>query len=298
MILKTALLGCVTFCVLLGSLLYPQVQNTEGDLPTGARLDAIHFENESHGFVRACCAKHNKIFETLNGGRSWRRTEEPVRGMRRGRAYVDKTKGWSVVEDDWPHTSLYQTTDGGRTWNRVLKSDREGNFYFDAIQATSASDVWALGLETYHTVNGTDWSKLAVGYGSVDFLDSDHGWVLGAKVSRTADGGRTWQDFAIPKSLLPVKPDYAFNDIYFIDSRRGWIVAGMNEQNLPSGKEHGVILTTADGGENWNLLAHVEDHYLWSVFFLNENVGWVAGLNGTFLKTEDGGKTWSDPKRK
>jgi photosystem II stability/assembly factor-like uncharacterized protein len=293
--MKAALMVCVPLCVLLGPLGYLHVQPTEGDLPTGARLDAIYFENENHGFVRACCAKQNRVFETFNGGRSWRRTDAPVRGLRRGRAYSDETRGWSVVEDAWPHSSLYQTTDGGKTWNRVLDAKENGNFYFDAIQATSASHVWALGLESYHTIDGKNWSKLSVGYMSIDFLDSDHGWVLGGKVWRTTDGGKTWQDFTISESLLPVKPDYVFTDIYFIDSGRGWIVAGMNEENQPSGKEHGIILTTADGGENWTLLAHIEDHYLWSVFFLNENVGWVAGLNGTFLKTEDGGKTWFAP---
>jgi photosystem II stability/assembly factor-like uncharacterized protein len=294
---KAILLVCALPCILLGALGYLHVQLEDQYLPTGARLDAIHFENEDHGFVRACCPKPDEMFETLNGGRSWKRNDEPVPGMRRGRAYVDKLKGWSVVEDEWPHTSLYQTTDGGKTWNRVLKSETKGNFYFDAIQATSASHVWALGWESYHTVDGTNWSKLDLGYGSVDFLDSNNGWFLGSKVSRTADGGRTWQHFAIPTSFIPVNPNYySFNDIYFINSTHGWIVAGINEGNLPSGKEHGLILTTNDGGENWNLLSHFEDRFLWSVFFLNENVGWVAGLDGTFLNTADGGKTWFDPK--
>ena len=84
-------------------------------------------------------------------------------------------------------------------------------------------------------------------------------------------------------------------DVYFIDPKKGWIVAGMNEENLPDGKEHGIILTTADGGESWTLLAHLRDRFLWSDFFLNEKTGWIAGLDGTFLTTEDGGKTWFDP---
>jgi photosystem II stability/assembly factor-like uncharacterized protein len=102
----------------------------------------------------------------------------------------------------------------------------------------------------------------------------------------------SWQEFQIPESLLPIKPTYLLTDIYFTDSNHGWIVGGMNETNTPEGKDHGIVLTTSDGGENWKLLSHFEDRYLWSIFFLNEKVGWTAGLNGTFLKTEDGGKTW------
>lgn len=294
MVTKTVLVVCVLICVLAGVIGNLHSRNEEGRLPRGARLDAIYFENENHGFVRACCGQDNKIFETLNGGRLWRRVETPVRGLRRGRAYLDQTDAWSVVEDEWPHTSLYHTTDGGETWKRALQADRAGNFYFDAIQATSASDIWALGIDSYHTTDaGKTWNKVTVGYASVDFIDSQHGWALGGTIWRTADGGKSWREFAIPNSLFPVKLDYLLTDVFFLDSRHGWIVGGMNEENLPEGKNHGIILTTSDGGENWRLLAHFDDRYLWSVFFLNEKIGWVAGLNGTFLKTNDGGETWT-----
>lgn len=98
------------------------------------------------------------------------------------------------------------------------------------------------------------------------------------------------------KGTFPGQATYLLTDIYFIDSNHGWIVGGMNETNTPEGKNHGIVLSTSDGGKTWKLLSHFEDRYLWSVFFLNEQVGWAAGLKGTFLKTEDGGKTWLESK--
>jgi photosystem II stability/assembly factor-like uncharacterized protein len=265
-------------------------------LPTGARLDATYFDSETHGFVRACCGTPNKVLETFNGGRSWERTEKPVPGLRRGRAYIDQTSGWSVVEDAWPHSSIYQTSDGGTTWKCVLQAHSKGNFYFDGIQATSASDVWALGINSYHSSDGgKNWQLINIGYTSLDFLDSAHGWALGGGLWRTIDGGKTWREFTIPKSLFPADLNYLLTDVYFVDTKRGWIVGGGSEENSPEGKEEAIILTTNDGGENWKMLARIGNSYLWSIFFLNEKVGWVAGLDGSFLKTEDGGKTWVDP---
>jgi photosystem II stability/assembly factor-like uncharacterized protein len=293
---NAVLLLCLSFCLLVAFLGCLNARTEKVELPGSARMDAIHFENENHGFVRACCGKDNKIFETFDGGRSWRRTEAPVPGLRRGRAYHDQTNGWSVVEDNWPHTSVYQTTDGGKTWKRVLRAEKEGNFYFDAIQATSTSDIWALGVQSYHTTDaGRNWEQATLGYAGIDFLDPENGWALGGSVWKTRDGGRNWREIVIPSSLFPVKSAYLLTDIYFTNLKKGWIVGGMNEENLPDGKNHGIILTTSDGGETWRLLAHLEDRYLWSVFFLNERLGWVAGLNGTFLKTENGGETWIDP---
>jgi len=294
---KIRIRGSLIACLLVASLGYLNIQIQGSRLPADGRLDAIYFENEDHGFVRLCCGNMPEIYETLDGGHSWKYTDRPIHGLRRGRVLVDPSIGWSVVEDAWPHTSLYQTTDGGKTWKHVLHSETKGNFYVDAIQAVSGSDVWVLGLDSYHTSDGgRTWQKLHPGYISLDFLDAHNGWTLGGGVWRTTDGGQTWRTFPIPNSLLPGKTDYELCDIYFLSSRQGWVVGGMIEENLPDGKQHGVLLTTSDGGETWTLLAHFEDHFLWSVFFLNEKVGWVAGLNGTFLRTTDAGKTWFDAR--
>jgi photosystem II stability/assembly factor-like uncharacterized protein len=190
------MLVCIPVAVAIACFGHAPVQVRTERLPVGARLDAIYFESPEHGFVRACCGKDNKILETSDGGRSWQRSEAPVHGLRRSRAFANRSSGWSVVEDDSPHTSLHQTVDGGKTWKLVLRAEKKGNFYFDAVQATSDLDVWALGLQSFHTTDGgKSRKKIGVGYVSVDFLDSQRGWILGGNVFRTTDGAHHGRNF-------------------------------------------------------------------------------------------------------
>lgn len=52
------------------------------------------------------------------------------------------------------------------------------------------------------------------------------------------------------------------------------------------------IISIAQG--NWSeVLSYVGNGRYDDVFFLNENVGWVAGSGGYVIKTEDGGQNWN-----
>ncbi len=60
--------------------------------------------------------------------------------------------------------------------------------------------------------------------------------------------------------------------------------------------DNGVIVHTADGGQNWAAQTSGTDEKLRAVFFIDANTGWiVGGINTkTMLKTVDGGSTWQD----
>jgi len=53
------------------------------------------------------------------------------------------------------------------------------------------------------------------------------------------------------------------------------------------------LLKTIDGGNNWIKLNTGIDEDLQSVFFINEDIGFVAGTLGVVLKTIDGGESWT-----
>lgn len=42
----------------------------------------------------------------------------------------------------------------------------------------------------------------------------------------------------------------------------------------------------------WNIIANGTVKFLWSVYFVNENIGYATGTKGTIVKTIDGGKNW------
>lgn len=49
------------------------------------------------------------------------------------------------------------------------------------------------------------------------------------------------------------------------------------------------------GVGKWKKVAENTYSPLSDVFFINENIGWIAGQSGTILKTTDGGYTWEEP---
>ncbi|MBI4688698.1 MAG: hypothetical protein HY754_00260 [Nitrospirae bacterium] len=69
--------------------------------------------------------------------------------------------------------------------------------------------------------------------------------------------------------------------VKFITPQKGWVVG-----------EHGTILYTEDGGENWEAQESGIEEDLKSVTFVNEKVGWTVGNGGVIIHTEDGGKKW------
>ncbi len=73
-----------------------------------------------------------------------------------------------------------------------------------------------------------------------------------------------------------------FDSCFFLDgTSRGWLVGAS-----------GLILSTLDGGDTWEVVASGTEEELVDVFFYDAARGWVVGANGTVLRTEDGGASW------
>lgn len=72
-----------------------------------------------------------------------------------------------------------------------------------------------------------------------------------------------------------------FRDVFFVDSRTGWIV-GTN----------GVILVSHDGGRSWERQESGTKADLTAVFFTDRRRGWAVGEDGTVLRTRNGGLSW------
>ncbi len=77
------------------------------------------------------------------------------------------------------------------------------------------------------------------------------------------------------------------NDVQFIDSQTGFAVC-----------PGGIVMKTTDGGATWSLkdLSTATSWVFTKVFFLNNQVGWIAGYlstTGLLFKTTDGGNTWN-----
>lgn len=71
-----------------------------------------------------------------------------------------------------------------------------------------------------------------------------------------------------------------YDDIFFLDDDIGWAAGG------------GIVYKTTDGGVNWIQQLQVP-FYLRNIEFLNQDIGFLGTLDGTFYRTTDGGTNWN-----
>ena len=62
-----------------------------------------------------------------------------------------------------------------------------------------------------------------------------------------------------------------------------------NPATMYIGAASGGVWKTTNGGATWNILIGGTSHYLYSVFFANDSVGYIAGYTGTILRTTNRG---------
>jgi len=121
---------------------------------------------------------------------------------------------------------------------------------------------------------------------SVQLIDENTGWAVGGDyyggdIIKTTDGGLNWG------SQLFLENDF-FSSVYFIDENIGYASGVHIDLNT-----YGTVFRTTNGGEDWfRKLSLYGSENLWSVYFLNQNLGWVAGQYGKISKTTDGGSNW------
>ncbi|MCB0807441.1 MAG: T9SS type A sorting domain-containing protein [Bacteroidales bacterium] len=92
----------------------------------------------------------------------------------------------------------------------------------------------------------------------------------------------SWEKVYVPTSQY-------LKSVFFVDSLHGWIVG-----------DSGIILHTADGGNNWEFQESGTENEIFSVFFLDNNRGWASSFDFSslpyhtdILSTTDGGESWS-----
>ena len=109
---------------------------------------------------------------------------------------------------------------------------------------------------------------------------SNVGWIAAEYIDPSVVTGPGWkkQDIA---TTVPLDGLFALND-----------------QTASVSGDNGTMFRTANGGATWTRLAPAAELFLWQNFFVDSQVGWVAGSPSTgggptvILKTTDGGVTW------
>jgi photosystem II stability/assembly factor-like uncharacterized protein len=263
---------------------------------------------------------------TTDNGATWQVVTLPRKGIDStsgfyGVAFANKLKGMIVgcgdkyIEDASNGMNLYfnggralHTTDGGKTWNAIpiagVVSDpacllavefvgQKGWIVDDAGTVFGSND------------GGDTWNRLSesgMRVGRMQFVDSQHGWIVGAShtgssdsVARTTDGGMTWQFASVPavpsSELSQPSPPIGISpgglrSPWFVDQRTGYL-SGYTMYDSTY-----AVYKTIDGGLMWTLLKIPKGSQTKELQFVDASTGYALDELGPLYKTTDGGMNW------
>jgi photosystem II stability/assembly factor-like uncharacterized protein len=251
------------------------------------RLDTIKFVDSSHGWVTGYSDNYESaILYTSDGGLTWDEQGSALFDNWNlefvASHFFDTQNGWALVDRKFPSSNLHfaKTLDGGITWEWV-DTGIEGsiNIGYQGILGdmifTDTLQGWAVGSHdiVIHTEDGgITWSEQSLPYPegigrlqAVDFINNQDGWIGGANLNVTSDGGATWSvvDTDMPGDIC---------DIKFFNSQNGWLVG-----------DYGAIMHTIDGLNSGTMISSGTNSSLKAMTFITPLKGWAAGDQGTIL---------------
>lgn len=258
-------------------------------------LSSLYFLDDKHGWI---VGKSGTVLKSDNGGITWINLDTELYNLLDVK-FLDLNTGWTLTS-----SRIYKTTDGGITWIQKFQA-QEVTYFFESITFSDPNTGIAVGSgKLFRTADGGEtWNAIESGGATwmydTNFIDSNHGWISGLRASRisiTVGGGLFGGDVSItidnPQYTLWETTDAgaawtqrnisfsgSLTGVYFNNSSVGWAV-GTN----------GAVLSTSDGGINWNIAK--SPHNMNSVHFKDINNGWAVGTDGTILNTSNGGNSW------
>jgi len=222
--------------------------------------------------------------------------QSPVNTTLRKLSFVDSLTGWASGDAG----IIIRTTDGGNSWeiqNSNVQTFITDVFFLDKNfgWATTIEDVFPFNSVILNTTNGGEsWStnyfpNPSVYIRTIHFLDTLHGFVGGASIAYTTDGGNTWLDAEIDSNMVSSYPIYNFN---FYNNQFGFACGGLIDRA-------GVVWRTTNSGMNWTAQGISADEVFDLFLFDSLNALTLSGdPEGLFsmakIKTTDAGITWSN----
>lgn len=212
------------------------------------------------------------IMKSLDAAKSWEKADIPAPlSYCSDMFFVDENTGFLCGPEGW----LIRTNNGGQDWDDLSPGN---NMDLRDLHFVDENNGWMIdydGKTILHTTDGgQNWSQVQLGSSiiyqpeDIFFLDATNGFVNtdDGLLYKSTDGGETWE-------LHYGFPGGSYSSIYFTSPSEGWYLSGR-------------IYHSSDGGQNWDV-GQFFGVPARSMFFLDENKGWMSGSNG-FVATYDG----------
>ncbi len=201
---------------------------------SGANFFGAWFTDTKHGWV---VGTGGTIAKTIDGGNSWT-LRNPTASQLNSVAFSDTLNGWAVGEGG----TIVGTHNGGASWYVVQPSVTAQAL--KSVWRSSNTAAWAVGAQgtvaaTTATVDSLQWGVTSVGASNT--LEGLHvasaltAYTVGTNgtglILKTINGGASWS----PQTSNSAQ---TLNDVWFVDTQRGWAVG-----------DGGRIVHTSQGGQ-------------------------------------------------
>jgi photosystem II stability/assembly factor-like uncharacterized protein len=176
-------------------------------------------------------------------------------------------------------------------WSRLTTIQQDGQPAIINAVTYDGDDIWVVGAKgliarssdegrTFNTIP----SAVDVGLNDVA-VRGEHIAIVGDQgtILQSTDGGRSFVRSNYSLRFRDGQSEVGLIDLYsvqLIDKDKGYIVG-----------DHGLILTTGNGGASWREQHSGTEAQLFHLSFRDER-GWVVGTGGSILHTNDGGRNW------
>lgn len=264
----------------------------------------ILFQNSSTGFICGVSVASNPNYfaTTTDGGASW---TESVFPNKQHPLYALKLKGSKLYTLGASFSKYFYSSDLGVSWDSTDFSDYSNVYqpydwfvYDFDINSDNEIIVGQNGKVNVSYDGGSSWrnqnyvvTNSLTTFSSVYALrGSEKVWAgtySGGGILYSTNNGNNWT--SVSTSTI-----YPFYDIKMVNSNTGYAVGGEFINALT-----GYCYKTVNGGLNWtSLTIPSPDRRLNSVYFVNENTGWItgglpSGAGCIISKTTNGGTTWT-----
>jgi len=281
--------------------------------PKVPRVDylGIHFVNKDTGWA---VGAQGAIIYSTDGGEKWIALNTPLTNT----LLNVKSFNSQIIIAGGFNRSIIRSTDSGLSW-QIIQTGGVGNLWETEIINDSTAFMCGTDSTLLKTTNyGISWQTINTGinlnYWAIDFIDQQIGFIAcdSGKILKTVNGGNSWNliNTGFNKHLYRIKALsemhivaggqgtlYTFNGgitwnssigggpidaMAFLNDSIGFVV-GYSSPNF--------IDKTTNGGQTWQALS-APDIGAYCLTFVNDSIGFNAGLNLVIKKTTDNGNTW------
>lgn len=271
---------------------------------TAARFYDIKFTDSYTGFV---LTDTGKILKTSNSGLNWTLIYDNNSYYLNNIYFANSLTGCATCRPTYvyPRGYILRTTNGGVNWQKVTVSNSK---YIYSLGFSNSQNGYA-GSDSNQFFRTTDagatWSPAFLSASvqcridGINFVNAATGWLLGYYyyysgysesekniIWKTTNSGNNWS-IVFDSSLTNGK--YITN-LNFINSGTGY---------RTTNNAYNTVYKTTNGGSNWTALSVPDVPYPYTINFVDQNTGWVAGKTydtyhdyGIVIKTTNGGISW------